>query len=86
MTSKHYYRHKHGLIPEHWFEDEGTIPLYQVFAKGNGHSTCVVATFDNEADAKTYAEDSTEVSKTPEGKDWPKVYWVQKNPQYGNES
>ena len=29
-------------------------------------------------DAKTYAEDSTEVSKTPEGKDWPKVYWVQK--------
>ena len=83
MISKHYYRHKHGLIPEHWWENETTIPLYQVFAEGNGHSTHVVATFDNEADAKTYAEDSTEVSKTPEGKDWPKVYWVQKNPKYG---
>ena len=81
MTNKNYYRFKDKLIPDHYWGNDPTRPLYQVFADGNGHSVHVVASFDNEAEAKTYAEDSTEVSKTPECKDWPKVYWVQKNPE-----
>jgi len=84
LISKHYYRHRYGLIPDHYWENEPTMPLYHVLGEGNGHSAYVVATFDNEEDAKIFAEDSTEVSKTPEDKNWPKVYWVRKNPKYEN--